>query len=613
MFILAVLSVVIIANLSFSILYFINLKNSSPAIKISFFEFLLSKENITLSTYISLLMTAIIIIVSFIKRILLSSGGKAVAESLNGILISTDTKDFKERQLLNIVEEMAIASGITVPPTYIINEESINAFAAGYNFSDAVIGVTKGTLNHLNRDELQAVIAHEFSHIFNGDMKLNIKLISVLHGILFITIIGRSLLRSAIYRSTFSRSRNNKNNSTLIIGIILTITGYIGYIFGQIIKASISRQREYLADASAVQFTRNKDGIASALKKIGTLSYGSEIKNPKSQETSHMFFGESSSNFLSMMATHPPLKDRILAIDPNWDKKFNSNLENNQKKTIEAKKDNSNKKENIKMSSMAILLNNIGNIKKENINKAHNIISNIPDKIREEMYNSFGARAVIYSLLLKKDQHFTKQLEILKINADNQVLLLLKKIYPIINKIDKSSILSLIELSIPALKQLSTRQYINFKNNINLLVNADYKISLFEWSLSKIIFHNLDIEFDPKNINNKERYGIKSLKNEINLLLSLISYNDKNNNPKKYFDLMTKSEKLIKFSLINNKNIKISDLDKSIIKLERLKLSDKEKLFKMISNYIDYDEKSFKNMELIRAISVILDCPIALS
>src|SRR5262245_33763556 len=227
----------------------------------------------------------------------LSRGGKAVAEMLNGRPISPVTTDPDERKVLNVVEEMALASGVPVPPVYLLaNESGINAFAAGHSPSDAVIGVTAGTVRLLKRDELQGVIAHEFSHILNGDMRLNLRLMGWVFGILCLAIIGRMLLQV----------RGGKKNPLPVLGIALLVIGWAGVFFGRLIQAAVSRQREFLADAAAVQFTRNPEGLAGALKKIGGLKMGSRIKAAEAEEASHMFFGNGvGKSFLHLWDTHP--------------------------------------------------------------------------------------------------------------------------------------------------------------------------------------------------------------------------------------------------------------------------------------------------------------------
>jgi Zn-dependent protease with chaperone function len=233
----------------------------------------------------------------------LSKGGGYVAESLGGKPVSRSTTDIDERKLLNVVEEMAIASGTPVPPVYLLeNEESINAFAAGFSPNDAVIGVTRGCCQRLNREELQGVIAHEFSHILNGDMRLNIRLMGFLGGIMVIATIGNTILRGSRYRSHSSSKNDKGGGQIMFIALLLLVIGYVGVLIGRLIQSAVSRQREYLADASAVQFTRSTR-IAGALKKIGGLSSGSKINSPAASEACHMFFGKA---IHSLFATHPP-------------------------------------------------------------------------------------------------------------------------------------------------------------------------------------------------------------------------------------------------------------------------------------------------------------------
>ncbi|EGQ8035703.1 M48 family metallopeptidase [Vibrio parahaemolyticus] len=279
-------------------------------------------------SYCLLSFVGVLLVVSISSFIRLSelnaNGGRGVAESIGGKLISTDTSNAKHRQLLNVVEEMSIASGIPVPPVYVMTEEhGINAFAAGMSIDDAVIGVTQGALDAFSRDELQGVIAHEFSHILNGDMRLNTRLIGALFGITCIAHFGHLILDNSNSTRHVSRSSSDSNKGfavIILIAIVCLVLGWLGTLFGNMIKAAISRQREFLADASAVQFTRNDQGIAGALKKIGSNVQGSTLNTKASDEMSHMMFGQSKlSGFSSLFATHPPLDERIRRIEPNWD------------------------------------------------------------------------------------------------------------------------------------------------------------------------------------------------------------------------------------------------------------------------------------------------------
>ena len=276
------------------------------------------EERLPILVATAVLTTLFIVGASLFKTSVLSAGGGRVASSMGGTLVPADVHDPLRRRLRNVVEEMSIASGVPVPEIYVLEEESgINAFAAGFTPSDAAIAVTRGALEILDRNELQGVIAHEFSHILNGDMRLNIRLMGVLFGIMVLGLIGRLIIRGGYHTSIVSSRRNRGAPAVLIIGLGLALLGSIGVFFARLIKAGVSRQREFLADASAVQFTRQSEGIASALKKIGGYSGSSLIRAVDPEEVSHMLFG-TGAKFSSLFATHPPLLERIKALDPNF-------------------------------------------------------------------------------------------------------------------------------------------------------------------------------------------------------------------------------------------------------------------------------------------------------
>jgi Zn-dependent protease with chaperone function len=253
---------------------------------------------------------------SLYRIVTLASGGGQVARLLGATEVSPSTTDLLQRRLINVVEEMAIASGTPVPEIFVLEQEQgINAFAAGQTPADAAVAVTRGALDRLTRAELQGVVAHEFSHILNGDMRLNQQLMGLSFGILALSLTGRWLLRSIRLRG-----RGSRNGSGIVvviaIGAILTAIGAIGLMFSRLIKAGVSRQREILADASAVQFTRDRLGLAGALKKIG--GYGGTLTARNSEEVAHMLFTRGARAFRGWFATHPPLDERIRALDPSF-------------------------------------------------------------------------------------------------------------------------------------------------------------------------------------------------------------------------------------------------------------------------------------------------------
>ena len=266
----------------------------------------------------SALLTALVLLSGTVYKVVeLAGGGAVVARLMGGSPVELQTAEPGEQRLRNVVEEMAIASGTPVPELYVLPDESINAFAAGHTTHDAAIAVTRGALRVLTRDELQGVIAHEFSHILNCDMRLNIRLMGLLNGLLLIALSGYYLMRF----SGNAMPRRGKGAGAVallaLFGLLIMVVGYIGVFFANLIKAAIGREREYLADASAVQFTRNPAGLAGALKKIAALSEGSMIESPAAAQTSHFFIAEPGvSSWLNFLATHPPLEDRIRRLDP---------------------------------------------------------------------------------------------------------------------------------------------------------------------------------------------------------------------------------------------------------------------------------------------------------
>lgn len=471
----------------------------------------------------------IVLVGSTYKISQLSAGGEAVAQMLGGRPINPNTRDADERKVLNVVEEMAIASGTPVPPVFMLeHEDGINAFAAGFSPSDAVIGVTRGCVRQLSRDELQGVIAHEFSHVLNGDMRLNIRLIGVLNGILIIGLIGYWVFRTSLY-SRSSRSSNEKGNKLpiVLLGLIVMIIGYVGVFFGKLIKSAVSRQREYLADASAVQFTRNPAGISGALKRIAGYNTGSRLRTPKAEEASHMFFSNGlASSFMNLMATHPPLDERIRRLDPYFD------MELGEAKGVGAA--------GVAAAGAAgfaggapqqftavpdEVVSSVGNPMPEHLSYASDLLSALPDELRAAAYEPFGARAVMYGLLLNAETDARKiQLEHLQQHADPAVYNETIRLAAMIHEIGRQAYLPLTDLAIATLKKLSPAQYGAFCRNIDHLVKADKQIDLFEFTLQRMIIRHLDPTFTKTKPPAVKYHDLAPISSECAALLSCLAY-----------------------------------------------------------------------------------------
>ncbi len=555
----------------------------------------------------------VICIGSIIKISALSRGGSYVAESLGGRLINRSTTNPDERKLINVVEEMAIASGTPVPPVYLLeNENGINAFAAGFSPNDAVIGVTKGCCQQLNREELQGVIAHEFSHILNGDMRLNIRLMGFLGGIMAITTIGETILRSTRYSSRSSvKSKKDGGGQIMIIALLLLIIGYIGVLIGRLIQSAVSRQREYLADASAVQFTRST-GIADALKKIGGLVAGSKIKSPAAGEACHMFFGKAVS---SLFATHPPLIDRIRKIEPGFKGDFSAmqavpaatdaNEWLQSLSSFKARQDIS--------IDAATVMNRIGNITPENVAYSSAILAAIPDSIKNEIQDSLGASAVVCALLLDRDPaEKKKQLTLLSRSTTPMFLRQLELVDNSIQNLAPELKLPVLDLSLPLLRQMSKEQFTIFKNHLELLIEADKKVTIFEFSLKEIIQHRLEAAF----VNTAPKILYKNIAqltdNAISLLAVLSQAGQKGKAAageafRSAISALPIREKNIEMPV----KVSFHDLHEALQRFSQASSGVKKTMFDACCQCVLFDSRvSVNEAELLRAVAYAVDIPV---
>lgn len=566
------------------------------------------------------------------KILSLAGSGEKVAESLGGAPIDPSTTDPAERRALNVVEEMAIASGMPVPPVYLLKGEAgINAFAAGSSPADAVVGLTRGTIERLTRDELQGVVGHEFSHILNGDMRLNIRLIGVLHGILLIGMLGQFALRSMGMRRGFSSSRgNNRDNGVaaiLILGVGLLVIGYAGTFFGNLIKASVSRKREFLADASAVQFTRDPAGIAGALKKIGGFSAGSKLQSPNAPSMSHAYFSEGVSFFFqSLFATHPPLEVRIRRLDPNWDGGFvaagaspiaeetagAAGFSSLAGDTEGAAAQSHGSRRGDGRAANA-LVHQVGRAGPEHLEYAAGLIAAIPTALREAAREPYGARALIYGLLLDRQSRVREaQLAHLEREGDFGVDALTRQLHPALAGLDVAVRLPLVDLTLPTLRELSRPQYARFMQNLDALIRMDAKVNLFEWALRQILRHHLEPHFTeraPKS----PRYGrYAAVSGPIRVLFSMLVYACVRDEADREsaFDAAMQTLGLAQVTLLPPREMRPDGLDQAVDALARLKPLMKPALLKAALACITRDQEySPDEIELMRAISDTLDCP----
>ena len=485
---------------------------------------------------------AVISIGSVGKTMSLASGGRAVAELLDGRLVNPNSIDLHERKLLNVVEEMAIASGVPVPQVYVMDGEAgINAFAAGHSASDAAISVTRGCMTMLSRDELQGVIAHEFSHLLNGDMRLNLRLMGLIFGILCLTVIGRVLIRT-----------RGKKNPLPLLGLALIIIGWVGVLFGRLIQAAVSRQREFLADASAVQFTRNPGGLAGALKKIGGWSEGSKLQSPRAEEASHLFFANGLRSSVFGFATHPPLVERIRALDPSFDGNFPSTVTEAMDSAVPPPPPPSARTQPPPLpgaqppplpqvqppplpiiiaglapsliASQAIVAD-IGQPTTEHLRYAAELQHSLPPTLGTAAHDPLGASALVCAFLLDREPAAReKQLEELGRATSEGMRQETLKIWPEVQGLPPQARLPLVDMSLPALRRLSPEQFQQFRAAVETLVASDSKIDLFEYMLQKIVMRHLETRFFPKGRSVTQFYDLRPLAHDCGVLLSATAH-----------------------------------------------------------------------------------------
>lgn len=538
----------------------------------------------------------LILLASVVKWLTLRGGGSQVAEAMGGKPLSRQTSDPQEKQLLNIIEEMSIASGVPVPDVYLLEEDGINAFAAGHHIHNAAIGVTRGLLTHLNRSELQGVIAHEYSHIFHGDIKLNMRLMSLLFGIVLISMVGRGLLKMGFYGGGSRSRKGNPGAALALLGLGIFIIGSVGVFFARLIQAAISRQREFLADASAVQYTRNPGGIAGALKKIGAHTLGSRLQNLEAQENSHMMF---SSSFSTLFATHPPLEERIRTIEPNFDGDF-SKIKVEQKKSMPPPTASKAKKTS---------LNDLfGDPEANSVLMAGAILAALPNQLYEAAHDPYSARALLYALFLdpKDGAIRKKQLSFLKQKEGTEMERLCMHLEKLALQSQKTSKLPLLEISLPALRDLSVPQKEDVLSTLHTLVESDYRLSVFEFSILQILRKSFKLHKPQK---------AKNLQQSLLIILSSLSYVGHRGgiDPKEAFEAGIKVLGLPNAVILPPKDCGLHKLEKAFDEASFLKPKLKKRLLHAVIAIIKADKEVLpREYELLQTLGICLDSPLPL-
>ncbi len=609
-FSLAVLSLILAVNIAVSLIFTgFTAANSidEPSIAWSRSELLFW---VTIGTL------AVILIGSVFKSLQLARGGSAVAELLDGRLINSNTSDADERKLLNVVEEMSIASGVPVPQVYVMDGEAgINAFAAGHSASDAAISVTRGCMKMLSRDELQGVIGHEFSHILNGDMRVNLRLMGLVFGILCLTVIGRILIQT-----------RGRKNPLPLLGLALIIIGWAGVFFGRLIQAAVSRQREVLADASAVQFTRNSSGLAGALKKIGGLTCGSRINSPHAEEASHLFFANGLGD--SVFATHPPLVERIRALDPSFDGKFPRVIQERDISPAPGAAQLS-RPQQIPLAqaewdsfaapfiSQHAVIANIGQATTEHLRYAVDFHQAIPPGLEAAARDPLGAGALVCAFLLASEPATRrKQLEDLDRATSEAIRDEIMRVWPDTQSMPPQARIPLVDLALPALRRLSPQQFEQFRAATETLVASNSETDLFVYMLRKIVVRHLETYFFPEQRRVTQFYALRPLASDCGVLLSATAYAGQENATKAYAAFGQGAESLSRAARseipwLPPDQCDLSHIDAALVRLSQAVPQIKKNVLNACAQTVVADGVIQEGeAELLRAIADTLDCPV---
>lgn len=553
--------------------------------------------------YLNAVIFIIIVFGSLIKYFKLRNGGKSIADMLNAMPVLRSNQDFKLQQLINIVDEISIAAGIATPLLYVLRDEmGINAFVAGYNPNDTVLVVTQGALDNLSRDELQGVIAHEYSHIYNSDATLNLRLLIVLGGLLSVSQIGYVLIRT----------KNDRKGQVTMIGAILLAFGSIGLFFGNLIKAAISRQRETLADASAVQFTRNPGGIATALLKIQQQGKSALLRNNHAEEVSHMCFSKAQiTSFFDVFATHPKLEDRIAALDPDGTIRAGYLSGDKPSKPLESKTPEVTKPQTAQpfMNNVvpaAMLMASIGNPTASSFSQAEALLGKIPEDLKAMLNLPTTAEALTYALLIARDS----SIDVAALETTEEIKKYINKALSFVELQDSSFSLMLLDLAIPTLKQLSYERKEVLLKNIYVLISADNKLNLFEAAEFTMLRQRL--RPDAYADNKPKYFKWHALKTEICAILGCLATHSS-------ASPVTQQQAFVAglSQLHANIDIKLTDvacnLPDVMLYLNKLRLmspSLKQQFLQACVRCVSADGKVLPaEVELLRAICACLDCP----
>ena len=558
---------------------------------------------------------------SLYRTSVLSAGGGAVATSLGGQRVTSDTVDPLRRRLLNVVEEMAIASGVPVPEVYVLEHEpGINAFAAGHNPANAAVAVTRGALVHLNRTELQGVIGHEFSHVLNGDMRLNTRLIGLLFGLLVISMIARLVLRHA------PRGGGGRKGGALAIIFVAALAvlalGYIGLFFGRLIQAAVSRRRESLADASAVQFTRDPAGLRDALVKIGALAEGSGIVDTDAEEVAHMLFAPGMSRVFS---THPPLVDRIRTIDPRFDE---GEFEVVRKRLRDAatfgepqagagaQVDAAQRLGELLAGGIvlapAAAAGLVGNPGSAHMQAAQDLHDALPATLVAATRQPGPAAAVFLALALDGNAEARgRQLAFVGQQLGPKPVQAVESLLPAVDSLHPVQRMPLLLRTFPALRQFGRRERDRLLRLLNALLSREGGVSVHAYALRKLAQVQLRDELEPRGFAGGR--SLQGARADLKVLFSVLADSGQPDTAQAQQAYAAGVQHLLPHEPLDFQHHVnwSSPLDTALNGLDRLAPAAKEALVEALVKTISFDHRmTVEESELLRAVCAAVHCPL---
>jgi len=607
----------IIASVSLVIGFAFSFTDSEPVADVG--EYMGRNSGIFVGAAIVTLL--VIGISTFVKTMQLRSGGGRVARDLGATLVSENNMDPLHQRLRNVVEEIALASGVPVPEIYVLEQEQgINAFAAGYAPEDAAVAVTRGALEILNRDELQGVIAHEFSHVLNGDMRLNIRLMGVLFGIIVLTIIGRRILFSM--RHVRSRDGAKVAVPAMLIAAGLILIGGLGVFFARIIKAGVSRQREYLADASAVQFTRQTSGIANALKKIGGYESGSHFQVAEPEEVSHMLFG-TGTKFIGLFATHPPLTERIQALEPGFRPDEYPHVDYSKERTarqMEAAEQYAGVAAMAAGAASGVspeaVIDNVGHPNQEQVELAGKLRQSIPETLYDAAHSPADAYLLSIALILDRGGAvLERQQSLLHEQLGEQRARRVKRLYDELASISAAYRLPILEIAFPALRQRNPAELEYLIDISGRLVEVDGEIDLFEYCFYRVLVSSLQRAMHPSRKKRRRSAKRKPVRDAAVDLLRIYAHHGHKNDDdgEKAFraGLQVFGEWAESADYDVEREFAAATFDKQLDLLSALNGDGRQMLVKAISAVAADDGKlSAAETDLMRAVCATLEVPL---